>query len=284
LTIGVLFGIITMAGFGIQDFLIAKISRKIGSYRVSLWLIFMSFIVFILLAIFMLNYNGMSLIAIALVIAAGFISVIASFSYAKGLEVGNVSIMATIANTWGAVTAVLGFVFLGEIITKFQMLDIGLIVIGAVLVSFNLKDILKLKTKNLHVGIEYAFIALFSYGLYFFLAAILSKTIGWFSTAFLIMIPKLLFMLLYGSLTKEKLVVNKNYLPYLFMMGIINVVALLSYNLGVTYNYSDIVAPVSSASPLVTIILATFFLKEGLTANQKVGVAVVLTGLILLSV
>lgn len=272
-----------MISFGVQDFLMAKISKSIGSFRTSLWFVSLTFIVFILLAFFLFTYQNIALFVIAVLIITGLVSVTSILSFTKGLEIGNISVVATIGNTWGAVTAILGFIILSERITNFQILDIGLIILGTILVSLNLKDVLKLNSKNLHMGLEYAFIATFTFGLYFFLVAFLTKIIGWFSTAFLVTIPTILFLLLYGTLTKKKLQVTNDKLPFLSLIAIISVVGLLSYNLGVTYNYTDIVAPISSASPLVTIILAMLLLKERLTNNQKLGIGLVLIGLILLS-
>ncbi len=284
LFIGIVFGIFAMIGFGVQDFLIAKMSKQIGSFRTSLWYILLSFVIFIILALFLFSYNSINLFTIILLLLTGFVLVMAILSFTKGLEVGNISIIATIGNTWGVVTAVLGFVIIGQKINNFQILDICLIIIGTVLISLNLKDILKLNPKKLHMGLKYAFIAAFTYGLYFFLLSLLVKSLGWFDAAFLVIIPTILFLLLYGTLTSKKLNVKSNYLLFLALIGVLGIVGILSYNLGVTYNYTDIVAPISSASPLITIVLASLLLKEKLTNNQKVGVAFVLAGLVLLSV
>lgn len=282
--IGIIFGIFTMISFGVQDFLMAKISRYIGSFRTSLWFVLLSFVVFIILALFLFTDSGINPFMIVLLIATGFVSVTAILSFTKGLEIGNISIIATIGNTWGAVTALLGFLILGQRISSFQILDICIIIIGTVLVSLNLKDIFKLNPNKIHVGLKYAFIAAITFGLYFFLLSFLTKALGWFDTAFLVTIPIILFLLLYGTLTGNKLRVKKSRMPLLFLIGLLSIVGLLSYNLGVTYNYTDIVAPVSSASPLVTIILASLFLKERLTNSQKIGVFLILIGLVLLSV
>ncbi len=282
--IGVLFGIFTMISFGVQDFLMAKISRHIGSFRTSLWFVLLSFIVFIVLALFLFTGSGIDPFMVILLIITGFVSVTAILSFTKGLEIGNVSIIATVGNTWGAITALLGFLILGQRIGSFQILDICLIIIGTVLVSLNLKDVFKLKPNKFHLGLRYAFVAAVAFGLYFFLLSFLTKTLGWFDTAFLVTIPMVLFLLLYGTLTDNKLKVKESRMPLLFLIGILSIVGLLSYNLGVTYNYTDIVAPVSSASPLVTIILAFLFLKERLTNSQKIGVFLILLGLVLLSI
>jgi len=65
--------------------------------------------------------------------------------------------------------------------------------------------------------------------------------------------------------------------------GILDVFGLLTYNMGISTEFVSIVAPISSAFPVVTIILAYIFLKERMVLNQKIGAVLILTGLILIS-
>ena len=273
-----------MVGYGVQDFLYALVSKKIGFFKTSIWAFAFAFLIYIPLTFFLFTYHPLSILDIALIIAAGVATGIGMLSFLKGFQIGNVSIVATVGNTWGAVTAVLGFLILGETITNFQILDIILIVIGTAVISLNLRDLMKADRKKLHVGLGYAFMATFAFGIWAFAAAFLTMTLGWFTTAFLILIPIVIFILLYGFLTKQEMKVSKNHLPLLFFISLFVVFVGLAYNLGVTYNYADIVAPISSASPLVTIVLAVLLLKERLSLHQKIGVALVLIGLVALSI
>ena len=90
-------------------------------------------------------------------------------------------------------------------------------------------------------------------------------------------------MLVYGNFTKISLKPDNKNLSAIVIIAILNLAALLAYNLGVTYNYTTIVAPISAAAPAVTILLAILLLKEKLATDQKFGIILVLIGLILLS-
>jgi len=59
--------------------------------------------------------------------------------------------------------------------------------------------------------------------------------------------------------------------------------AFFTYALGVSSSYGSIVAPISSANTLITIILSLIFLKEKIKLRQTVGIAAIVSGLVLIS-
>ncbi len=275
----------TMLSFGIQDIMMAVSSRKTGFFGTSLGFMLIQIAIYAVLAVFIFNWKiSLQPVTIAMLIFCGLASAASLFGYNKGLEVGNISIVATIGGMWGAITAVLGFIFLGEKITYFQIFYILLIIIGTALVSLNLKDILKLGTYRLYKGTEYALMATFGWGMYFFVMSILSSKLGWFDAAFLVAISTVAFMSVYGFTTKAKTKIKRSSYTLLFLVALTSALGIFSYNLGVISNYTDIVAPISSASPLVTVALAAFFFKEKLSKNQMLGMALVLIGLIMLAI
>ncbi len=158
-----------------------------------------------------------------------------------------------------------------------------MIVIGTILVSFDVRNTFNSKSKKRNLGVTWALLALFTTGLYFFLISFLVSSVGWFGAALLTTPLVILFMLVYGNFTKISLKPDNKNLSAIVIIAILNLAALLAYNLGVTYNYTTIVAPISAAAPAVTILLAILLLKEKLATDQKFGIILVLIGLILLS-
>jgi uncharacterized membrane protein len=53
--------------------------------------------------------------------------------------------------------------------------------------------------------------------------------------------------------------------------------------MGIAIGLVSIVAPIASASPAVTVVLAQLFLKESLARLQKIGIALVTLGVVLLA-
>jgi uncharacterized membrane protein len=93
-------------------------------------------------------------------------------------------------------------------------------------------------------------------------------------------------LFLYARVTNRGLVVPERSLwPYLVLIGICDVAAFsfVSFGFSVT-RYVSIVAMLSGAFSLPTIVLATLFLKEGTTRLQTVGSLAIIVGVILLAV
>ena len=165
-----------------------------------------------------------------------------------------------------------------------QITGAGLAILGAALASFKLHDLMKLKLRNVMKGVKYGVIAMIGWGISFNLIGILAAELSWFLPIFLIKIATALYLLAYSGATRQRISFPKNVALFIILIGILEFAAFLSYGIGVNSEKSAIIAPIASAFPMVTIILARIFLKESLEINQKLGVISVLAGLVLLSI
>ncbi len=284
MAIGLAFGIISMLGFGFQDYLMAKVSKNINPFKTTFWLESIVLVLLLILSIFFYTYSTISIQTAALLVLTGIVGMVALFSFNKGFEVGQIAVIAPISSGWGAVTAILGVLILSQAITGMQRLDVGVIVLGTVLTSFELRDIRKIRTSKRPLGLKYAVITLFGWGIFYFLLGILAKTLGWFSTSLYLVFLIVVIMVAYGIITKSEFKVKREEYPILVVLAILSLLGLLAYNIGVTYYYASIVAPVSSVAPVITVILALIVLKEKIAANQKLGIALTILGLVALSI
>lgn len=282
--LGLFLGVAAMAAFGLQDFLMAKSSKVIGIFKTSLGFNFVSLILLLILSIFLFGYNGMSLLTFAILIFTAFLATSSILTFTRGLEIGNVSVVATIASAWGAITAILSVIFFGEVISHLQILYVILIVVGTVLTSLDIRSVLRSKkSRFVMAGTEYAILTLFIWGLFFFLLSYLTTKLNWFVVSLFITILTTVLLAIYCTSAKIKAIPEKRSVPLIILIGIIATISIISYNLGVTYGYTAIVAPVSSASPIITVSLALVILKEKLQLDQKIGIILVIAGIILLT-
>ena len=93
---GILFGVAAMLAFGIQDFIMAKISRSMGAFRTSFWFQVVVLILEVILALFFFKYAGIQIMTIGILVLTALFGVIGLVAFNKGFEVGNVSIVTTI--------------------------------------------------------------------------------------------------------------------------------------------------------------------------------------------
>ncbi|HLC46087.1 MAG TPA: EamA family transporter, partial [archaeon] len=176
--------------------------------------------------------------------------------------------------------------FLGESLTAVQAFGALLAILGSVLVSFKLHDLynLDLSRKNVALGAEYALIAALLFGSFYTVLDVLASRLDWFFPMFLVRFPTLALVFLASAAIKKKLDFPSNALGLVALVGLLETIGNLSYGAGITLEFSAVMAPIAATMPLVTILLAVVLLKESLEVNQKVGIASIVSGIVLLSV
>ncbi len=284
ISLGIIFGIVSLLGWGIADLLAKVVITKFGGIRALfiqqlVGLLFIGAYCFIFLTIPVISFELMILLAVT--------SIFATFGYVmfyKAMEYGNVSIVSPIVSSWAALTVVLSVVFFSEVLSILQFFSILLIFFGIFLTSIVWKDFKKSLKGGISNGVKEAIVSMVCWGIGFTLLKLTVDSLG-------TIIPIVFFRLfsvviILAVLFRRKLeIIFKPFhlLLIIIFSGILDVLALLTYNIAITSEFVSIVAPISSAFPLVTIILAQIFLKERMVLNQKIGAAFILTGLILIS-
>jgi len=285
---GILSGLLSMFGWGTSDFLAAKSSRRIGYLLTYFWTQLVAFLIALIyfwIKLPTLNINNIPQYLIFL-LPAGFLFLVGTLAFYKGLTEGQVSLVSPIGASWAMITVVLSVVFFKEVLQTNQIVAIILIISGIILVSVNLKELLKIKRLTLLGGIKEGLIAMLAWGISLFLMVPVSKALGWFLPVFALKLFGLLFLVIYTMFSKKSLKIDLQIplLILLFLIGFLDIIAFFAYSFGVEREYASIVAPVAASFPLVTIILARIFLKEKIVFNQALGIAGVIAGLILISI
>ena len=175
-------------------------------------------------------------------------------------------------------------IFLKETIIALQSIGISVVILGAILTSFKFHDLIRLKIKNIAKGVKYAVIAMFGWGILFIFVDILVSRLGWFLPLLFFVTVEIFYMLLYSGAAKKNISFPKNFALLVILIGILEATSFLSFGYGISLEDTAIIAPITSAFPAITIILARIFFKEILEINQKIGVISVLVGLVLLSI
>ncbi|MCL5429964.1 MAG: DMT family transporter [Candidatus Marsarchaeota archaeon] len=284
LMLGIVFAIITMFAYGIADAILADVVKKFGVVWTSGWYFLVTSLVFIPLIL----YFGISPIpgyyVVLLIVVLALISVLGILSFNEGLKVGHPSVIIPIAASASVVTVVLSVIFFHESLTLVAIVGIALIIMGGILSSFKLHHLLKARSKNLSKGVQYAALTMVSWGLFYFLLSDLTHYVGWLSAAFFFNTVSVLFIFIMGIGKHRKVYVPKGKGTKLIVLaGILNAIAVLSFNLGVTQTFTSIVTPIVAADAVVAVLLALVWLKDKPTHNQLIGIAMVLLGVIIVS-
>jgi drug/metabolite transporter (DMT)-like permease len=285
---GVISGIIALFGWGIADFLAAITSRKLGNFSTLFWVQVIGFA--LATPYFLANFQAFDLISIIGVlpylIGVAFFQTIAYLSFYKGLQTGLVSVVSPIGDSFSLITIMLSTLFLGERLTSFQIGAVILLIVSIVLTSTNLNELFETKKLSVLTGVKEGLIAMLAWGISLFLIVPASQVLGWFMPVyvfrfFMIVMLSLLIPLMYQK--EFSIPDKKTFSKLLLPVGIFDLSAFFGYSLGVSSEAASLVAPVSSAFPMVAILLARLFLKEKLVLNQVTGVVGIVLGIILLS-
>lgn len=288
MSLGVIFGILAMLGWGTADFFVANaVRRECSIFKTFLWSQITSVTLFSLIfLVFFGDLPDLSQFLVGLILIAGFLGTFSYVAYYKGLRIGKVSIISPIGACWGAIVAVLGVFFLNETLTVAQGTGVALAILGVILASFKLHDLLGLTLRNLMQGVEFAAIAALAWGTQFTLIGVLVEELGWFVPIFFIKATAVLYLLVYAGARRrgrEEFSFPRNITLFVVLIGVFETISFLAYGFGVSSEHSAIVAPIGASFPIITIIWARLFFKETLEINQKIGVFSVILGLVLLA-
>ena len=285
---GVVAGILSMFFWGTAIFLAALASRKQGNVLTLFWMQLFGFLVGV--GYFLLNYNSFVFNSIfqniPLLIIVAILQVVAYLAFYKGLEKAEVSLVSPVGAAWGLVVAILGVIFFQESLNTFQILAIGLIVIGIVMLSINISDFVKSKKVNLLIGVKEGVIAMLGWGTSLFLLVFVTKELGWFLPAFVFRFFVLLLLVGYISFSKGMFIPKSTKFPLklLLLIGLFDIGGFFSYSFGVAGTQASVVAPIGSAFALVSVLLAKVFLKEKIDKNKMIGILTIVSGLVLISI
>lgn len=284
---GISTGLLTMFFWGIALFLAALASRKIGNILTLFWMQLFGLLVGTVYFFFNLNSFSLNSIFpfIPILFVIALLQVIAYLAFYKGLEKGQVSLVSPLGASWSLITAVLSLIFLKETLKVNQLLAILFITIGIIVISINLKDLIKHKSIHLLIGVKEGLISMLGWGVSLFLLIIVSKELGWFLPAFIFRFLILFILSTYIYSSKKSLFSKSAKFPWLMLLfiGLFDITAFFTYSLGVSSAYGSIVAPISSANTLITITLGVIFLKERVKLRQIIGITAIVSGLVIIS-
>lgn len=283
---GITFALIGFISYGIGDFLVALVSRKIGSASTLFWVMLIS----ALLATGCITFTPSALVAthaaFSLSIISGLLVTIGSFAFIKGLIVGKVSIVSPISAGNSIIIVAAGILIFGEMITNMQLIGISVVIFGTILAATNLNAVFQSKQFNFSdFGIPYALAAFFFWGvgLVIFNQAVARS--NWIMPNLIVFSTGTLLAALYLLIKQEKIRLPRGtVLAQLIFAGIGTASGFISYSLGIERAMSSIVAPIVASFPAINILLARIVLKEKLNLNQATGIIAIIFGIVILNI
>jgi drug/metabolite transporter (DMT)-like permease len=283
-----------MLGWGLADFFAKKTIDEIGDTASLVWGHLFGTVSLVIMALCRWLWFGQS---VALPIDVKTWSLLAVFGAVqaavylfvyKGFAKGQLAVLNPIFASFAGITALLSITFFGEPIGFITVFGLMVLFFGIILIS---TDFAALKAKRLLIGFSHisGFREIVTATL---LAALWTlfwdRFIGgadWLVYALLMYAFMTITILLVALIQKVTLrVENRSVWKFLVLIGLCETIAYLAISWGYsTTPLTSVVALLSGAFSLPTIILARLFLKERITALQTAGGIVIIAGIMLLA-
>jgi transporter family protein len=271
-----------MIGWGILNFIMAKLSRQTGPFASLFFLQLLGIPFLVLLLPFI--HQPISLQGILSFTALGIFDTCVFLLFLYATKIGNLSVVSSISRASILVTVVLSVIFLHEPLTSWRIVSILMTLIGVILLSVDFSNKDKSHKASLFKGVPLVLLEAVGVGIYMFLVAPLVRDYGWYNSSLIIRIAITITVFIMMIVQGKQVHLNKNLWPYAVAAALSDVIAFSLYNIAVARYDVSYVSIVTSSSSIVTLGLAYFFLKEKLNRFQLFGFFLTVIGIVVLQI
>lgn len=277
----VLFALISYIGWGAGDIFGAIAARRIGGYQTTFWI--MTAASFLFSPLIIVYWHTLAATPIPLILAAiavGFFYQSGNFAINEALRRTDASIALTIMGSFGALVVLFSTLFLHEPLPVLHAGIITMIFTGVYLCTYQPNAIVDHRKTS---GIWYAAYAAVSFGIFFTVVKLFTPTLGWFWPIYLsfLWLPVIYLYLLHIGIRPTGTDLRRASKPLLFNLLLLRG-GDFAFNIGLQQGLAAVVAPIGSASPTLSVILAFLVFHEKPTRRQSIGILLALIGIVAL--
>ncbi len=280
---GVILGLTAAVCWGIGDFLITYLTRRIGTARAMVLTQTLSLLAWLGLLLAGGHSPGGGGGAWALALASGFCHVLGLLLTYRAFEIGTLSLVSPIASGFAVVTALLAFAS-GERPAASALAGAGFLFLGVVLATRPPGG----AEKKTLAGVPHALGSALAFGVMFWMLDFVTPRLGpvWPLLVLKVMASgsALLALRPGRAASAPGRPAAGAVWPLALGVAAADTLAWIAFLFGVRPEYTTIVTALASLFSAVTVLLAWALLRERLAPNQWVGVAVILLGVLLVSV
>jgi drug/metabolite transporter (DMT)-like permease len=279
---GFVLGTLAAIAWGSTDIFVTYVSRRIGFFRTVLLSQFLGVCLLVVIAI-AIDLPGASIGQLLALVAVAPLAVVAYGGFYRALELGPIAIVSPIISANGVVVVVLALLVLSESLTAVQAVGCVLVLGSLILAALEPRAVIE--EAGAGSGVRLAIVAALAFGGYLFGMAVLSEDVGWLvpilvtraaTVAILAMVE------VAGRLPGAGRVGGRAVLACL-AAGLLDASGYLAFNRGAEIGEVALTGAAASAYPVIPIVWGLVALRERVARHQLVGVAGVLTGMVVLS-
>lgn len=281
---GILLGLGAALCWGLADYVAALSVRLAGTVRVVLGFHVVATVLLAILALATGALDDVGLDDLPLFVLLGFIGWGSYVAFYAALRIGPISIVSPIVSGYAAVTVVLAVIVLGERLSPAEVAAILVSLAGVVLVSVDMREVGH-PGRARALGVVLAVATMVAIGAFVFGVSYRTDELGWLAPILLGRGFTLVFLV--GHARVSRTLGTPDWRPV--VMGAIALLAVLDtggyllFNIGTTLAETAIVAAATVPYALVPVAAGVAFLHERPARAQWAGIALVIGGLVFLS-
>lgn len=286
----VLAGLGGMLGWGLGDFFAKKTIDAIGDIPSLLWAHIFGTFLFIIIG---LASRGSALFSVGHTVTTwllfAFFGVLQGIVYLllyKGFSKGFVAILSPVFSSFTGIVALVSILAFGETVSGHGIVALIIIFAGIMLLNLDLSQIhLKKISISKIAGFKEVAFATICAAFWTLSWDRFVKGHDWLSYAVFMYLFMTVFIYFFARYQKASLAVShKGIGKYIMLIGLCEVIAYYAISYGYSTNvHTSVIALISGAFSLPTIILARVILKEKTSRTQLFGTLAIILGIIILS-
>ncbi len=272
-----IFAVLTAICWGL---VLASVKRAYSSFSPTTFVLVGSVsAVCILLPFALLNHATLSLYPLLPI--ATIVSILFIFEF-YALEKGKLSLTGTVLNMYPFFTLVFAALFLGESISFFAKIGVGTILVGLILIS--LENLSEFKSFRIRSWLFWGLAGAFATGFGDFLIKAMITDFNPYSYSLAFVIGWVIVSIILGIFDRKNVKINfsKDFL-YLCLGTIFLFSGYIFLHLALKDGLVSVVTPITSASAVISLLLAFIWLKEKIFKHQLIGAILVISGVIVVS-
>ena len=276
----VIFGLLSAIALGISDVMAAGIIRRWGVLRSAVSFQLVTVLVY---SLYFLTGTGIGAISGGQWIWMGGLSIVgvgAFIALYKALQVGPVAIVGPILAAHAVIVVLMAVFILEEQLSGEQFLSIFIIILGVVLVSFDI-GALRSGRRILGLGVGLAIFASIAVGIWQYSIGVLSKELGWFLPMY---ISRVLSFSMLMPIVLWRRLWRFDKLTWPISVAVVTAAllegaGLFAFARGAEIGVISIVGAAATIYPVFPILGGLYLYKERLDSIQWIGLCLVLFGL-----
>jgi drug/metabolite transporter (DMT)-like permease len=214
----------------------------------------------------------------------GVLGYLPPLAFVHGIKISRVGIVSAISSTAPFFTILLSVIWLGTHLHSIQWWGVALIIAANTVISINFQSIRDSNILKLASGVPYGLIAAVLWGLVYFLIIYPTRAIGPLLSALMLELGVAAAAGIHLLVRKESLMVRQAATWPIVSNGLLIMGGTLSYTIGVAAFHVGVVAALANSTAAVSIIAAGLLHHERLVRGEKILAALMVAGVILISI